>query len=83
MKKVLILFGGNSFEHEISCMSVNFVKDNIDKSLFDFELVGIDKENNWYSIEKNKIIDSNWKKHIIKNIKNTCIFQQSVILFIC
>ena len=74
MKKVLILFGSNSFEHEISCMSVNFVKDNIDKSLFDFELVGIDKENNWYLIEKKKIIDSNWKKHVINKIKNILDF---------
>ena len=52
MKKVLILFGGNSFEHDISCMSVNFVKNNIDTNLFDFEVVGIDKSNNWYIVDK-------------------------------
>lgn len=70
MKKVLILFGGNSFEHEISCMSVNFVKDNIDAKHFNFELVGIDKSNNWFIVDKNSEINVNWNKKIIKQINN-------------
>ena len=71
MKKVLILFGGNSFEHEISCMSVNFVKDNIDNNLFNYELVGIDFNNNWFVTNKNKKITNNWineEKEKIDNI---------------
>lgn len=73
MKKVLILFGGNSFEHEISCMSVNFIKDNIDNSLFDYELVGIDFDNNWFIVDKNKVITNDWineKKDKVENIIN-------------
>ena len=70
MKKVLILFGGNSFEHEISCMSVNFIKNNIDCKLFKYELVGIDKNNNWYIINKNTNIDIYWKTNIINKIDN-------------
>lgn len=70
MKNVLILFGGNSYEHEVSCMSVNFVKNNIDNNLFNFELVGIDKENNWYIVDKNNDIDSNWKNNYINKINN-------------
>lgn len=71
MKKVLILFGGNSFEHEISCMSVNFIKDNIDSKLFNCELVGIDFNNNWYIVDKKKTITNNWiyeEKEKIQNI---------------
>jgi len=71
MKKVLILFGGNSFEHEISCMSVNFIKDNIDTELFNYELVGIDFTNNWFRMDKNKTINTNWingNKEKIENI---------------
>ena len=30
MKKVLILFGGNSFEHNVSCMSAKSILNNID-----------------------------------------------------
>ena len=70
MKKILILFGGNSPEHEISCMSVNFIKENIDTKLFNYKLVGIDFNNEWFEIDSNKRIDKNWKKHIIKKIDN-------------
>ena len=70
MKKVLILFGGNSYEHQISCMSVNFVKNNIDTDIFDFELVGIDNKNNWFVVNKNVDIDINWKKSSINIINN-------------
>ena len=70
MKKVLILFGGNSFEHEISCKSVNFIIDNIDKNLFNYKLIGIDYDNNWYEINTSKIIDKKWKNNEIKKIEN-------------
>ena len=30
MKKVLILFGGNSFEHLVSCKSAKSILENID-----------------------------------------------------
>lgn len=69
MKKVLILFGGNSQEHEISCKSVNFIIENIDYDLFDVCLVGVDYDNKWYIIKKDKI-NINWKNNIIKSVDN-------------
>lgn len=74
MKKVLILFGGNSYEHEISCMSVNFIKENIDTKIFDFELVGIDKNNNWFIVNKHNLIDKKWQNNIINKIDNIIEF---------
>lgn len=74
MKKILVLFGGNSYEHEISCMSVNFIKNNIDSKLFDFKIVGIDFENNWYEVNKEIDIDLNWKKGTIRKIDNIIDF---------
>ena len=70
MKKVLILFGGNSHEHEISCMSVNFIKQHIDINLFKYEIVGIDKNNNWYLIDKKFTINKNWINNKNKKINN-------------
>lgn len=58
---VLILFGGNSFEHEISCKSVNFILNNIDTKKFNYKLVGIDYDNEWYEVNET-IIDKNWKR---------------------
>lgn len=70
MKNVLILFGGNSFEHEVSCSSVNFIIDNIDTNLFNYKLVGIDYNNEWYEVKNNVLIDINWKNNIVKKIDN-------------
>lgn len=47
MKSVLIIFGGNSTEHEISCKSVmNFTK-NVSDSKYNKHYVGIKKNGDW------------------------------------
>lgn len=48
MKKILLLFGGNSTEHYISCKSAKSILENIDKELFDITSVGINLKNEWY-----------------------------------
>lgn len=70
VKKVLILFGGNSYEHEISCKSVNFIIKNIDTSKFDYKLVGIDYNNEWYEIDNLREINKNWKNNNITKVDN-------------
>lgn len=70
LKKVLILFGGNSYEHEISCKSVNFIIDNIDISKFDYKLVGIDYNNEWYEVDNKIEINKNWKNNTVIKIDN-------------
>ncbi len=70
LKNVLILFGGNSYEHEISCNSVNFIINNIDTNLFKFKVVGIDFDNNWYEIQNINNIDNKWMNKNSKLINN-------------
>ena len=70
LKKVLILFGGNSYEHEISCKSVNFIINNIDTTKFNYKLVGIDYNNEWYEIYNANKINKNWKNNNIIRIDN-------------
>ena len=70
MKNVLILFGGNSFEHKISCMSVNFIINNIDTNKFNYKLVGIDYDNTWYEVKNTDNIDEYWKNKSIEKIDN-------------
>lgn len=48
MKKVLLLFGGNSTEHLISCRSAKCILEHIDKKKYIVDAVGITKENDWY-----------------------------------
>ena len=62
MKKVLVIFGSMSSEHEVSCMSAANVIENINKEKYIISMVGIDKQGNWYkyngSIENIK--NNNW-----------------------
>jgi len=47
MKRVILLCGGESSEHEISCISAGGVLSSIDRSLFEPILVGITKTGQW------------------------------------
>jgi D-alanine-D-alanine ligase len=47
-KRVAILFGGRSTEHQISLLSAKNVIDTIDKDLFEPVLIGIDKTGMWH-----------------------------------
>ena len=74
MKKVLILFGGNSFEHKVSCMSAKNILENIDKDKYNITAVGIDQKNNWYHY-KSEIEDIiNWVKYNNEKIDNIIDF---------
>lgn len=46
-KHVVVLFGGQSSEHEISCISGSTIMTHIDKEKYIVHLVGITKEGNW------------------------------------
>lgn len=61
-KSILIIFGGNSTEHEVSCKSVmNFIK-NISSDKFDKHLVGITKNGDWiyYTADTDLIPTGGW-----------------------
>ncbi len=72
MKKVLIIFGGNSSEHYVSCKSAKSIIENIDKNLFEFEVAGIDFDNNWYKFDDNLayLENGNWLDSNISLIDN-------------
>ena len=42
-KKVLVLFGGMSTEHEVSRISATSVLQNMNKNIYDIGVIGIDK----------------------------------------
>jgi len=47
MKKVCVVFGGISPEHEVSCVSAASVLENIDKTRYDIAALGITKDGRW------------------------------------
>ena len=69
MKKVILLFGGESSEHEISCQSAKFIYDYIDVNKYDLIPIGISKNGNWYYYEDSDFV--NWDKDIqLKKVNN-------------
>ncbi len=63
-KKIGIIFGGNSPEHEVSLESAYSVITNINKEKYDITLIGITKEGNWYKYEGEieNIKNNTWEK---------------------
>lgn len=47
MKKVLLIYGGASSEHEVSCMSAQSIIDNIDTNKYILKCVKITQNNEW------------------------------------
>lgn len=59
---VAVLFGGQSSEHEVSCMSVVNVVSAMDKEKYNVVMVGITKEGHWVLVDDiQKIKDDTWR----------------------
>jgi len=56
-KTIALIFGGKSSEHEVSLRSAKNVANALDKSKFDFVLVGISKEGSWYRFSGMEVFD--------------------------
>jgi len=52
-KRVAIICGGRSSEHEISCISAGGVLSSIDRSKYEPVLIGISKSGKWFLLEEN------------------------------
>lgn len=62
-KTIAVLFGGQSSEHEVSCVSVQTVVSNIDKSLYEIILVGITKDGRWLLADSlDSVKSGQWKE---------------------
>ena len=63
MKNLLLLFGGQSTEHEVSCRSVLTVAKAVNREKYRLFFVGITKAGEWISVENTgKIEDGSWRE---------------------
>ena len=63
-KRIAVLFGGASSEHEVSLLSASSVVRKIPKDKYDVVTVGITKDGRWYYYagSMDKLPDSQWEK---------------------
>lgn len=57
-KRVAILFGGRSAEHEISVLSARFVAQSLDREKYEPVLVGINKDGRWLLQNEALLLDA-------------------------
>lgn len=80
-KKIAVLFGGQSSEHIVSCMSVANVAEQIDTSLYDLLLIGITEDGHWLKTDSIKAIRSDeWRNSATEAVISPDATKQCVIL---
>lgn len=86
MKKLCVIFGGQSPEHEISLKSVTSVLENLNKEKYDISVIGITKNGEWYlySGDHSNIIDGSWEndtEHLKKAVISPDAVDKCIIVF--
>ncbi|MCT4545180.1 MAG: D-alanine--D-alanine ligase [Vallitalea sp.] len=82
-KNIIVLFGGQSSEHEISCISAKTIMENIDLDKYNIYPVGITKEGNWRLYEGviKDIADDKWVKDSVNAIISPDATDKSLLVF--
>lgn len=64
-KKIAVIFGGRSSEHEVSCLSVTSVIHHLSKEKYDPVYIGITKDGRWllYTGPVEDIAAGTWQQH--------------------
>lgn len=57
-KRVGVIFGGKSAEHEVSLQSAKNIIDALDKDQFEAVLLGIDKQGNWFKYKQEDYLEN-------------------------
>lgn len=79
-KTVAVLFGGQSSEHEISCVSATTIIKNINTDLYRIIIIGITKEGKWIKVNSvEDIVSGNWTKGTVSAIISPDATQKAVL----
>lgn len=80
-KMAAVLFGGQSSEHVVSCMSVANVIDHIDKEKYDLLLIGITEEGRWIKADSVEEIRSGaWRESTVGAVISPDATRQCAVL---
>lgn len=61
-KQIAVIFGGQSSEHEVSCVSAANVIEGLDKNKYDIHMIGITEAGHWLYVDDfAKVKDGSWK----------------------
>jgi D-alanine-D-alanine ligase len=80
-KRVMVIFGGQSSEHEVSRISATSIINNMDKNKYDISLVGITKEGRWlpYNGPVEKIASGEWEEIAVSEMVKSIPYRDNII----
>ncbi|OPZ92373.1 MAG: D-alanine--D-alanine ligase [Firmicutes bacterium ADurb.Bin419] len=80
-KRVIVIFGGQSSEHEVSRVSATSIINNMDNSKYDVSFVGITKEGRWlpYNGPVEKIASGEWEEIAINKMVKSIPSRDNII----
>ena len=80
-KRILVIFGGQSSEHIVSCMSAVNVINNIDRDTYEVLIVGITEEGRWLLVDSVEAIkDESWRNGTVQAILSPDATEKSVLI---
>lgn len=80
-KKVLVVFGGQSSEHIVSCMSASNVIDQINRNTYEVILIGITEEGQWLLVDSvEQIRDNTWRENKIQAVISPDASEKCVLI---
>lgn len=81
-KNVVVVFGGRSSEHEVSCVSCQTVIANMNREKYNVILVGITKEGEWLFVDKvEDIADGSWVNAKKRAIVSPDTVKKELVIF--
>ena len=86
MKKVLVIFGGASSEHDVSCVSARIVIENIPADKYEVMMLGITKKGEWfiYTGDTKNLPEDKWtedKENLTKAVLSPNSSDHGLIVF--
>lgn len=79
-KTAAILFGGQSSEHEISCLSAIMIIEHMDLELYEPILIGIRKDGRWLRVDSvDAVRDGSWRNGTVTAVISPDAEQHGVI----
>ncbi len=80
-KTIAVLFGGQSSEHEVSCVSAATIISNINEEKYEKLLIGITKEGKWLKVNSVEDIQSGkWRESKVTALISPDATQKGVLL---
>lgn len=80
-KTIAILFGGQSSEHEVSCVSATTIISSVNRDLYDVLIIGITKEGKWLQVSSVEDITSGvWMNGTTRALISPDATQKGVLL---